>query len=235
MKLTTIAVLALMLGASSAAVAAEEPQRLLKAKGSVLSHDIYERELRYRIHDETDITLNGKTATLQDMERGFVAKIEYTRDGERREAHKVAAFNYPDAPAVVQAPPQTTEQPIALLELLPLFSASPEAQSKAANEAEFVAIPTRTKTFPRASGTFVRQRILNRDAFVVKTKSGWFSNRDTFILDSGASVYRDERIAKLSQLQRADYVEVVYQRTEEKLLALEVEGTSPGMEVIGSR
>jgi hypothetical protein len=240
-----IYLLLVTLFAAPSAFAAEEGQRRLSAKGSILSQDIFEgelvmllnengnyRELTYRIYDDTDITLDGKTATLQELERGYVMKVEYTREGELRHAHKVAAFDYPEPPPIAKVPNQ--EEPIALLELLPLFSQSPESQAEAVNAAEFVSIPSRTKTFPKATGSFVRQRWLNEDQFIVRNKGRWFWSRDTFKLEEGASVYRDDRLSKIDQLRRGDYVEVVYQRDGDNYLALEINSETREKEVIAN-
>lgn len=242
--------LVILLGVSSTALAAidandDSEVTVLRAKGNLLScnpvtdqlvmlirEDGNYRELTYSLSRDTDITRDGKVALLEELERGDLMKIEYVREGDTRSALRVAVFDYPE-PAPKPIDLADEDAPLLILEPLPLFNDAQEKQ-EIAKATEFVSIPPKpTVSFPKASGTFVRQRWFNKEAFVVSTPGRWLRHRETYHLEPGAVVYQEERLTTLEQLHRGDKIEVIYLDTGKRFLALEVQ--SNPKEVVASR
>lgn len=243
--------LVILLGLSSTALAVTDTKdnadvTVLHAKGNILSRNLATRELvmllredgnyrrlTYSLDNKTDITREGRAASLEELERGDLMKVAYIRDGDKRSALRIVAFEYPE-PAPKPVDLADNDVPLLILEPLPLFEDKPQSQEEIAKATEFVSIPPKPEvSFPKKSGIFVRQRWFNKDAFVVRTPERRLRHRDTYYLEPGTVVYQDDKQAKLEQLRRGDKIEVIYVDTGKKLLALEVQ--SNPKEVVASR
>jgi len=269
MNLKILAPLMLAFSISPAAMAVNDTTAppLIHAKGSILSHNTNTNELvilinddgdyhrlTYSLDNETSIMLNGKIAALKDLQYGDVAKLEYTREGEKRTLLNVAAYETENA-LLKQANAKANEpKNILLIVEKPktMFRSADNCEVTGVKTIEFVTIPPKEASmtpaqevtvaasgtmelYPKANGKFIRQKRLNEDAFVVSFKGRWVRHRKTFHLDHDAIVYQGTKLTKLDFLQRGDPVEVAFMDTGKKYVALEVESNRTGEYVATNR
>jgi len=133
----------------------------------------------------------------------------------------------------------------------PIFLSKDSCDEVSAKTIEFVTIPSTEASlkkyqasvtavvgsmeiYPKASGTFVRQKLLNKDAFVVSFQGRWIRHRKTFHLDHDAIVYQGDKLTKVDFLKRGDPVEVAFLESGYKYVAVAVESNRTG-EYVASR
>jgi hypothetical protein len=111
---------------------------------------------------------------------------------------------------------------------------SPMEASLKRDQATVTAVVGTMEMYPKASGKFVRHKLLNKDAFVVSFEGRWLRHRKTFRLDKNAIIYQGDKLTEVDFLRRGDPVEIAYMKSGNRYVAVAVESNRTG-EYVASR
>jgi len=217
-------------------------------KGVTLPVTVAAKVAQAMISPTTFVVNTTKTSTVFTGNGAKAPSATYIPSSKKDDSRADAKTQMP--PNAVASADESNDRTM-IVEEQPMFRTTDACDKVSVQSIDFVTIPSRDTSlkndqstataangtmelYPKANGKFIRQKRINKDAFVVSFEGRWLRHRKTFRLDHDAVVYQGNELTKIDFLQRGDPVEVAFLESNNKFVAVAVESNRTG-EYVASR